>query len=457
MKHFGPASFYRQALSIALPVMLQQLIMSLVSLIDNFMVAGLGDAKMAAINVANQVNFIYFVILWTFAGAGGIYLAQFRGAKDSEGMRQAYRFKALSALTLSTLHFALCNLIPEQLIGLMTVGNSAREQIVSHGALYLRMVSWTWFPIAISTSLGTAFREIGKPKVPLVISIVATLINTLGNWLFIYGNLGLPRLEIAGAAIATIIARTIEAGAFLVFVRIKREDFFVSFIRLFQVKKKLFLQILSRSSMMLLSETTWVVSETVMAAIYNGRGGAEVVAGMAAGFTIANIFFLVFQGIHTTTSVILGGALGAGELEKGRDYARWLKSGSLIAGTVVALFALASIAGIPLVFGNLTREARLVTSGLVAVITLYLPVWTILNAQFAISRAGGDTALGMYVDVSVNTLIFIPGCFLMAWLSDWGPVLMFLVIKSTDFLKYFIAAWYLKKERWLKNLTVEGT
>ncbi len=457
MRQFGPASFYRKALAIALPVMLQQLIMSLVSLIDNFMVAGLGDAKMAAINVANQINFVYFVMLWTFVGAGGIYLAQYRGAKDAEGMQQAYRFKVIMALVLSTAHFALCLLIPDKLIAIMTSGNAAQAEIVEHGARYLRLVAWTWYPIALSTAIGTAYREIGKPKVTLVISIVATLINTFGNWLFIYGNLGAPRLEVAGAAIATIIARVFETGAFLVYVRVKKEAFFVPFIRIFKLRMKLFLQILSRSSMMLLSETTWVVSETVMTAIYNGRGGAEVVAGMAAGFTIANIFFLVFQGIHTTTSVILGGALGAGELEKGRDYARWLKSGSLIAGSAVAILALASILGIPLVFGNLTVAARGVTAGLVAVIALYLPIWTLLNAQFAISRAGGDTALGMYVDVSVNTLIFIPGCFIMAWFTPWGPVLMFLVIKSTDILKYFIAAWYLKKEKWLKNLTVEGS
>ncbi|MDR2485811.1 MAG: MATE family efflux transporter, partial [Treponema sp.] len=64
-KYFGPFGFYREALSIALPVMLQQLIMSMVSLIDNFMVAGLGDISMAAVNVGNQINFIYLVAVNT--------------------------------------------------------------------------------------------------------------------------------------------------------------------------------------------------------------------------------------------------------------------------------------------------------------------------------------------------------------------------------------------------------
>ncbi len=454
MKRFGPLRFYREALSIALPVMLQQLIMSLVSLIDNFMVAGLGDAKMAAVNVANQVNFVYFVILWTLCGAGGIYLAQFRGANDEEGMKQAYRFKAIFALAVSAVHFVLCWTIPEQLMAVMTRGNAAQEEIVAIGADYLRLVSFTWFPIAISTAIGTGFREVGKPRIPLIISVVATLVNTAGNWFLIYGNLGAPRLEVAGAAIATIIARLVELGAFIAYVRLKKESFFVPLRRLHAIDLKLMRVMTAKSGMMLASETTWVVSETVMTALYNGRGGAEVVAGMAAGWTVANVFFLVFNGIHAATAVIVGGTLGAGKLDEAREKAYWLKSGSLVMGAVVAALAALSTLAIGLVFGNLTPAARLVTRGLVFVIAAYLPIWTLLNAQFAISRAGGDTALGMYVDVSVNVLLFVPGAFALALGTTLGPVAMLAIIKVTDIVKYLIARWYLKKERWVKNLTV---
>lgn len=457
MKNFGSLRFYREALSIALPVMLQQLIMSLVSLIDNFMVAGLGDAKMAAVNVANQINFVYLVVLWTLCGAGGIYLAQFKGAGDEEGMKQAYRFKVILALAVSAVYFTLLLVIPDKLMAVMTMGNAAQGEIVELGATYLRLVAFTLFPIAVSTAIGTSFREIGLPRIPLYISVVATLVNTAGNWLLIYGNLGAPRMEVTGAAIATILARFVEMGAFLVYLKARKTDFYVPLSRLAAVNRRLMVEILGKSGMMLLSETTWVVSETVMTALYNGRGGAEVVAGMAAGWTIANVFFLVFNGIHTATAVIVGGTLGAGKLDEARDRARWLKSGSLVAGTVVAVGAAASTLAIPLVFGNLTAEARGVTVGLVLVIAFYMPLWTVLNAQFAISRAGGDTALGMYVDLSVNVLLFVPGAFALALGTALGPVVMFAILKTTDWIKYVIARWYLKKERWVRNLTVQET
>jgi putative MATE family efflux protein len=450
----GPVSFYREAAAIALPVMLQQLIMSMVSLIDNFMVAGLGDVNMAAVNVANQLNFIYIVIINVVCQAGGIYMAQFRGAGDEAGMRHAYRFKVICALTVSAAYFALCWLIPGRMLGMMTMGNAAREAIVETGTGYLKLISFTLAPMAVSSAIGTSFRETARPTVPLVISAAATVVNTTGNWLLIYGNLGAPRLEVSGAAIATIGARIFELAVFLIYIRRNPAPFFAGFGTILKIHKPLFREIFFRSGMIFLSEVSWVSSETIVTALYNGRGGAEVVAGMAAGWTIANIFFLLFGGIWTTTTVIIGGSLGAGKLDEARLRARWIKSGSVAAGIVIALLGAAAAALlIPLVFSNLTAGARRISLGLVFVILTYLPLWALLNAQFAISRSGGDAAMGMYTDLSVNTLLFVPGAFILALGTSLHPVPMFAVLKLTDIVKFFIARHFLNKERWVRNLT----
>ncbi|MDR1419882.1 MAG: polysaccharide biosynthesis C-terminal domain-containing protein [Treponema sp.] len=450
----GPPGFYAEALGIALPVMLQQLIMGMVSLIDNFMVAGLGDVSMAAVNVANQINFIHIVIVNTICGAGGIYLAQFRGAKDEDGMRNAYRFKVVFALGASALWFALCHLVPGKMISLMIMGNAERERIIPIGAQYLRITSFALFPLALSSCIGSSFREIGLPTIPLVISAAATLVNTAGNWMLIYGNLGAPRLEVAGAAIATDIARLAEVSAFLVYVNRRAVPFYSAFRRLFHVDWRLITVILGKSGMMFLSEASWISSETIMTALYNSRGGAEVVAGMAAGWTMANIFFLLFGGIWTTSTVLVGGSLGAGKLDQARKRAGWIKSGSAAAGIIIGIAgAAASTLLIPLVFSNLTPEARRISLGLIYTILAYLPLWALLNAIFAISRSGGDTSLGMYVDVSINTLLFVPGAFALALCTSMAPVPMFAILKLTDVVKLFIARHFLGKERWVKNLT----
>ena len=453
-KHFGPWSFYREALAIALPVMAQQFIMSMVSLVDSFMVAGLGDVSMAAVNVTNHLLFVYIVIVNTICQAGGIYIAQFRGAGNSDGMKHAYRFKIIFMIFLAALAFVLCRSFSRPMIAVMTTGNAARDEIVSVGSEYFRLISWTFLPMGISSAVGSSFREIAKPKIPLVISALSTLVNTAGNWILIYGNLGAPRLETKGAAYATIIARVFEVTVFLCYASRAKAPFFVGISKLFHIHKQLIKEIFFKSGMIFASEISWVSSETVMVAMYNRRGGAEVVAGMAAGWTIANIFFLLFGGIWTTAGVLVGGSLGAGRLDEARRRFEWLKSGSVAAGFIVALpGVLMTFLIVPLVFSTLSAAARANCLGLVMVILAYLPVWGLLNVQFAVSRAGGDTAMGMYTDLSVNTFLFIPGAFILSFATTIAPVPMFALLKLTDIVKMFICRYFLRKERWVRNLT----
>ena len=259
-------------------------------------------------------------------------------------------------------------------------------------------------------------------------------------------------MEVSGAALATVIARALEAGLFLAWVSVKRPDFAFGPRRILAVDKALFSSILAKSGAIFLSETAWVISETIITALYNGRGGAETVAGMAAGWTIANIFFLVFPAIHTATGVMVGSTLGAGELEEARRKGRWILSGSIFFGAAAGLVAASSTAIIPLVFGNLSASARGVTEGLVIVIASYLPLWSLLNGQFALSRAGGDTAMGVWVDVGVTYVVFIPLAFALARFTTLGPVALFALAKVTDFAKVGVSAWWLMKGRWLRNL-----
>jgi putative MATE family efflux protein len=419
------------------------------------MVAGLGDVSMAAVNVTNHLIFIFFVIINTICQAGGIYIAQFNGANDSDGMKNAYSFKVLFAFVVSILGFIVCRNIPHHLIAMMTNDNAAQEEIVLVGSGYLKIVSWAFFPMAISMAIATSFREIAKPKVPLIISASAAVVNAFGNWVLIYGNLGAPRLEVTGAAYTTLISRTLEALAFICYAVIFKPPFFANIKRLFIINRKLVAEILSKSGMIFVAELSWVASETLMIAMYNRRGGAEVVAGMAAGWTIANLFFLLFNGLWIASAVLVGGTLGAGKLDEARQRAMWLKWGGALAGIMIAIPGAFITAGIvPIVFFNLSAAARLNCLGLVFVILAYMPLWCFLNVQFAISRAGGDTAMGMYTDLSVNALLFAPGAIILSLFTTIAPVPMFALLKLTDIVKIFIARHLLRKEKWVRNLTV---
>jgi Na+-driven multidrug efflux pump len=318
------------------------------------MVAGLGDIKMSGVNITNQIMFVYFVALNTVAAGGGIFMSQFNGAKDAEGMRQTFRYKIHTSLILTAVILALCVFLPEKLLGFLVNTNTQSGPIVEEGKKYLAIIVFTLIPSSLSVVIGSSLREIGRVKAPLVISVLATFVNTFFNWMLIYGNLGAPRLEVRGAALATVIARVFEMVVFIAFIRIKKPAFYSRFRDLWKIKLSLFFGILRKSGIIFISEMSWAVTETIMTAVYNGRGGAEIVSGMAAGWAIANLFFLVFGGIHTSVGVIVGGTLGRNDLERAQDEARWLMNGSFLLGISVAVLEAFSVFLIPVVFGNLS-------------------------------------------------------------------------------------------------------
>ena len=453
MKRFwGSFDFYKRAIYIALPVMAQALIQNLVSLVDNFMVSGLGDVKMSGVNIAGQILFLFMIFLNTFCMAGGIFLTQFFGAKQKDGMCQAFKFKLFSSGIALIIYFAVCWIFPRWCLSLLVRGNLQAEAILNQGEHYLSMMGFCGIPMIICYAIGSSLKEIGRVKIPLIIGTISTFVNVAFNWIFIYGNFGAPRLEVRGAALATIIAKSVETICYVIYCVRKKPKFICALSEFFKLDFALFGEIFKKCSMMLFSEMLWAVAESITVALYNGRGGADVVAGMAASFAISNLFFVSFGGVTTATGVILGSTLGAGKLEEAKQNSRWLLSGGAVFGFAMTLVGFATLPLVNVVFSNLSETARAITRMMVFVQALYMPAWVFINVQFAISRAGGDTMMGMLVDGIGNLGIVIPGMFFMATCTQAGPVAMYAIIKAVEIPKITIAHIWLRKERWLKNL-----
>ena len=451
-KRFGTYSFYAAALRIAIPVMAQLLIQNLVSLIDNFMVAGLGDVKMSGVNIIGQIIFVFMACTNTICVAGGIFITQFFGADDKQGMKQSFCFKLWAGIIVVALYSVCCFLIPRTILSLMVRGNTQAEVILDEGVKYMRLMGFMGVPWIFSAMAASSLREIGQVKAPLVISVIATACNTFFNWVFIYGNLGAPRLEVRGAAIATVIARCIEAVIFLIYMIAKKPPFAIKVLDMFHVRLSLFGQIFKKAWMIMCSEMIWAIVDTIATALYYGRGGADVVSGMASSFAIGNLFFIAFSGINTAFAVILGKDLGSGELDKAREEKVWLLNGAKIFGILFTGIGMSCMFLVPLVFRNLSPASQAICRKMVLVMAVYMPVWVYINCQFSISRAGGDTMMGMLVDGIGNLGIVIPGIFIMAKLTAIGPVAMYAIIKAVEFPKIAIAHFWLKKEKWVVNL-----
>ena len=450
---FGPGDFYKSALAIAVPIMLQQLVQSLVSLVDNFMVAGLGDVSMSGVNVAGQILFVFMVFLNTICMTGGIFMTQFFGAGDREGMGQAFRFKLVMGLAAFVPYFLVTIVFPRAVMSLMLIGNTQADLILNEAVKYMHIMFLMGIPYTISVCIATSLRDMGQVKIPLYVTMAAMMTNAVLNWILIYGHFGLPRMEVRGAALATVIARVFEFLLFIVvYIRLK-PPFMIRLANFFRINGKLFRETLKKGALILFCEMVWVFSETITTAVYNGRGGADVVSGMAAGFSIANLLFVAFGGIYSATGVIMGKSLGAGKLEKARTEKTWLLSGAAVFGLFMMFFGFGTTLLVPVVYGRLSVSAVNICRNMVMLIAVCMPFWLYMNTQQAIARAGGDTAMGFYVDGLLTLFVMIPMVLLLGKYTLIGPVMMYACVKIIDLIKVVIFHFWLKRERWLKNLT----
>lgn len=453
---FGPGQFYKNALTIAIPIMLQQLIQNMVSLIDNFMVSGLGDVSMSGVNVAGQVLFIFMVYINAICMTGGIFLTQFYGAKDINGMKQAFFFKLAMGLAAAVPYFFVCMVFPRNVLSLMLIGNTQAEMILDEAVSYIRIMFFVGIPMTVSMCIASSLRDMGRVKIPLVVTVIATLTNTAFNWMLIYGHMGFPAMGVRGAACATVIARTLEFIIFIAIYAKEKPDFAIRFTRTFRTDGPQFIKTLRKGGSVLFCEMTWVLSETITTAIYNGRGGADVVSGMASSFAIANLFFIAFGGIYSATGVIIGKTLGEGKLDKAREQKTWILSGSAVFGVIMMAFGFLTTLLVPVVFGRLSANAVSICRSMVVLMSFFMPVWVYINAQMAVARAGGDTAMGAYTDATITIFIMLPLVFSLGLLTSIGPVMMYMCVKLLDLVKLVVFHIWLKKERWLKNLTVRA-
>lgn len=450
-ERFGSWSFYKEALAIGIPVMLQALIQSLVSLIDSFMVAGLGDVKMSGVNISGQICFIFMVMQNMICASGGIFLTQYFGAKQREGMRQSVAFKVVASLSTCIFYFLATFVFTRPVLSLMVIGNSQADLILDEGQKYMYLMGFIGIQMMISSILSSSYREIGRVRVILVITLIAAGSNAFLNWVFIYGHLGMPRLEVEGAAYATIIAKTVEM-LLLIGYTIKERPEFISFSVFKRIDWALFGRILKKGSLLLISQMMWVLSESFTAAIYNGRGNAAVVSGMAASFSIANLFFISFDGITTATGVLIGKSLGMNELDDARKEKTWMLSAAIIFGCIMCLVGVVTVLLVPVVFGNLSIDAQNICRAMLLLMALFMPLWTYVNTQLAVCRAGGDTKVGFFVDGG-TTAVMIPMLLILAFFTNASPVMMYFGVKALDVGKIIVATHEMKKERWVVNLS----
>ena len=304
-------------LRIALPIIAQNFLGSLLNMLDVTMIGQLGDSAIAAVGQAGQIFFIMMLILFGINSGVGVFVAQFWGKGDVVSIRKVQGIGLSMGLAASTLFWVVAMFLPNQFLGIF----SKDPAVIANGSSYLRIMAWSYLPAAVTFSYSAALRGVVLVRVPMVVSIGAISLKTFLNYTLILGNFGAPAMGIQGAAIATLVSRGLEVVALLAIVYLRRLPTAARLGELFGFNRAFLMSVLNTSMPVVVNETLWVLG-TVMYNVVYGRIGTEAYAAVQIAATIENLAFVTFIGISEATGILIGNRIGANEEHKAFVYAR---------------------------------------------------------------------------------------------------------------------------------------
>ena len=209
-RYFGNAAFYRMAMMVAVPIMIQNGITNFVGLLDNIMVGSVGTMQMSGVGIANQLLMVFNLTIFGAISGAGIFGAQFYGKGDTNGVRNAFRFKLMIGAFILLVGVLVFTMLDEPLIRVYLTGEGDAADIeatMGYAKEYLHIILFSLVPFVLAQCYSGTLRECGQTMVPMVAGIVSVCVNLCFNALLIYGLLGFPALGSRGAALATMIAR----------------------------------------------------------------------------------------------------------------------------------------------------------------------------------------------------------------------------------------------------------
>ena len=444
---FKDKEFISSFLRIAFPIALQNLFVASLGIIDTIMVGQLGETAIASVSLANQIFFLLNFFLFGINSGAAIYTAQYWGARDIPGIRKVLGLCLMLGLSAWALFSILALGFPRQAVGFY----SADPEVIQLGGEYLRIVGFSYLATTLTLCYTSVLRSTGVIRLPVIVGVATLCLNTGLNYLLIFGNFGFPRLGIAGAALATSIARVVECAALLVYTYLSRSPAAASPREMLAFKPRFIRLYFSVTLPVVVNEILWSLGVSFYSAIY-AHVGTEAVAAYNVAITILNLATVVFTGISAACGILVGNAIGAGQLERAFQHARR----SLLIGGILAV-----VVGVAMFLTrNLTLSIyRLTPSGMQAArdvlgILSFGVLSRALNPTIIVGilRSGGDTRFSAVLDVAAVWLVALPLAYLGAFVFSLPIAGVVACVLSEGLFKIVLGIKRVASKKWIHNL-----
>lgn len=458
MNEIKEKSIYKKALILAVPMMIQNGITNMVSLVDNVMVGTLGTEAMTAVSIVGQLIFVFNLAIFGGLSGAGIYSAQYYGQKNMEGFRNTFRMKQFIGFFCMICGLAVFIIGNEFLIERYLHGESSSvnpEITMEYAKQYLYIMLFGIPPFVLTQIYATSLRESGDSIKPMTAGIISVVVDIVFNWILIYGNLGMPALQVRGAAIATVLSRIVECVVIVVW-SIARKDkhvFLQGIYSKFSVPAGFAVKIIKKGLPIFFNEFLWAGSIAMLTQCYSTRG-LEIVAGLNISNAICNLLNVVFVALGSAVGIIIGQMLGASEYEKAKHDSFCLMrfAGGLCIILTVILIAVSGV--FPKLYDT-TTEIKNYGRNFIIITALFFPLQGMLNALYFTLRSGGQTFITFLFDSVYSWVVSVTLAYILCRFTALPVLAIYAIVQSVDIIKFAIGFILIKKGIWISNIVSE--
>lgn len=432
---------------VALPIALQSLIGSSLSLIDNLMVGRLGELELNAVGVSVQIFMIYWMMMFGFCSGAATFISQFYGVRDFKNIKRTTGFTITVAMSAGLLFFMAAMLFPQYILRIFT----RFPEVIEVGARYVRIGAPTFLMLAVTQPFTVALRATQQTKLPLFASATALATNTFLNYVLIFGKFGMPALGVNGAALATCIARLLEMLLILYVVFVRKNIISGRVSEFMGYGRELVVRIVRNSLPTTANETLWSVGMAFYVAAFSRIGITEGAAIQACN-TINNLFIMAAFSVGDAVLILVGQKLGEGRIELAYQMSKKMTAVGIVIGLIMGGGLI--ICGDPILqlftftpAGQDCAEKILIVYGATLVISLYNGIHVTGNL-----RCGGDTKYAMIVETGTVWIIGVPLAFITSLVLHWPVYFAVLAVKLEEAVKSVFLTQRFFSKKWLNNV-----
>lgn len=442
-------------LRLAFPIAMQHMLMTLLNLADTVMVGQLGEVQIAAIALGNQIFFLLVLFLFGVGSGGAVFTAQFWGRRDIQGIHKALGLSLIVSGVGALIFMGLSIFMPPVLLSVFTTDAA----VISEGTRYLRIVAFSYLFTAISIVYAHGLRSIGNSTLPLKATAISISLNVVGNYVLIFGVFGFPALGVAGAAIATVIARLVEVAIILGSTYLQKSPVAATVRELVTFDLPFVRRFFGRAMPVILNEIFWSLGFTMYTVVF-GRMGTGHLAAYNIADTVGRLIVVFFIGTAQAAAILIGNSIGANSTSTATD--RFSEAHHMGKSLIVVMPLAAIVLGVFIyAFAPLVPRLFAISPAVQEmVVALLRTLAVVLSAKIinmhiivGILRGGGDTRYSLFIDVTFLWLIGVPAAFITGLVLQLPVHMVYLAIGLEEVAKLAAGVPRVISGKWIHVLT----